>query len=82
MVSCNSRRLQRIPKRLLWALIPLGLDLNEKFSDCRRGTSLLEDTDADGKGRGGCTGGEAEARDVGFEKYSSSCLPFDGQIEK
>lgn len=36
----------------------------------RRGTSLLEDRDADGDGKGGCTGGEAEARDVGFEKYS------------
>lgn len=57
-------------KRLLWALILLGLDLDEKLSYGRRGTCLLEDTDADGNGRGGCMGGEAEARNVGFEKDS------------
>ena len=69
-------------RRLLWALIPLGLDLNEKLSYGRRGTSLLEDKDADGNGRGGCTGGEAEARDVGFEKCSFSCLLLDGRRKK
>jgi len=57
-------------KRLLGALMPLGLDRDEKLSYGRRGTSLLEDTDADGNGRGGCTGGEEEAWDVGFEKYA------------
>lgn len=40
-------------RRLLWGLIPLGLDLNEELSYSRRRTSLLEDRDADGNGRGG-----------------------------
>lgn len=66
-------------RRLLWGLIPLGLDFNEKFSYGRRRTSLLEDRDADGNGRDGCTG----AGDTGFVKCAFFfCLQFHGWIKK
>lgn len=51
-------------RRFLWGLIPFGLDFNEKWFYGRRRTSLLEDRDADGNGRDGCT----EAGDMGFVK--------------
>lgn len=44
-------------------------DLNEKLPRGRRGIFPLEDMNVDGNERGGCTEGEAEAQDVGFEKY-------------
>lgn len=53
-------------RRLLWGLIPLGLEFNEELIYGRRGTSLLEDRDANGSGRDGCI----EADDMGFVKCS------------
>lgn len=64
-------------RRLLWGIISLGLHFSEKLFYGRRGTSLLEDRDADGNGRGGCT----EEGNMGFVKCSF-CLPAVQWLDK